>query len=124
MPLLVVELGLTHECITEPSFITPCVAEWPSASAPPLLVRPPMEAAVLGSVDHMARAAGCTPADYSCCTVAGELRWSFEGFSPPFSPSDNTAPVVSPPMTVCRGRLALLALLARRRFIRLVLALG
>jgi hypothetical protein len=65
MPLLVVELGLTHECITEPSFITPCVAEWPSASAPPLLVRPPMEAAVLGSVDHMARAAGCTRADYS-----------------------------------------------------------
>jgi hypothetical protein len=36
MPLLVVELvpGLVQECITEPPFITPCVAEWPSASAP------------------------------------------------------------------------------------------
>jgi hypothetical protein len=36
MLLLVVELvrERMQECITEPSFIIPCVAEWPSALAP------------------------------------------------------------------------------------------
>jgi hypothetical protein len=36
MRLLVVELvqERVQECITEPPFIIPCVAEWPSALAP------------------------------------------------------------------------------------------
>jgi hypothetical protein len=36
MLLLVVELvqERVQECITEPSFIIPCAAEWPSALAP------------------------------------------------------------------------------------------
>jgi hypothetical protein len=51
-----------------------CVGVSASEWGPLLLAQPPTVPAVFGSVDHMARAAGCTRADYSCAGLAVRLK--------------------------------------------------